>query len=275
MDARHAELIRDGNNVMYAFAEGIVARIGRPGGAQAAQREVAVSQWLNGAGVPATRTVNDLPQDLCVDDRPVTWWKLLPQHRPATPAELGTLLRQLHQLAPPHHLQLPHHDPFTDISSRIQRATWLGADDLAWLSDHEATLRRSYAALTSPAGNEVIHGDAWQGNVAVLGDGHAVLLDLEAVSLGRHEWDLVQIAVDYVDFERLSEYSYDGFVSAYGGFDLTHSSEFRIFADIQELRWLTFALSKASTDVSIAQECQHRLACLRGQIQHPWTWKAI
>ncbi|MFI7121925.1 phosphotransferase [Amycolatopsis sp. NPDC049868] len=275
LDAKRASLIRDGNNVMYALPGGIVARIGSPGGSRSAEREVAVSRWLNAEGVSATRTIETLPQGLCVDDRPVTWWKLLPSHRPATPAELGGLLRRLHQLAPPQHLKLPSHDPFADIGCRVRDAIWLDSDDRIWLTDHEESLRQSYAALPSPTGHDVIHGDAWQGNVAVLDDGHAVLLDLEAVSLGRHAWDLVQIAVDYTDFDRLTKDAYDGFVNAYGGFDLTHTSEFRLLADIQELRWLAFSLSKASSDARVAQECQHRLACLRGQLPRPWTWTAI
>lgn len=47
------------------------------------------------------------------------------------------------------------------------------------------------------------------------------MLDLDKVSLCRREWDLVQVAVDYTDFERTSESEYRSFVIAYGGYDVT------------------------------------------------------
>ncbi|WP_410646366.1 phosphotransferase [Amycolatopsis sp. cmx-4-54] len=275
LDADEAELIRDGNNVMYSLRGGIVARIGAPGSGEIALREVAVSRWLETAGLPATRAIADLPQDVRVDDRPITWWKLLPSHRPGAPSDLGTMLRRLHHLDPPQDLHLPEHDPFSGIRDRIQQASWLNGDDHTWLIEHEHHLNDAYSSLASPSDRGVIHGDAWQGNVALLGDGRTVLLDLEAVSYGYRDWDLVQIAVDFTDFHRLSRESYQGFIDSYGGHDMTISDNFRVFADIQELRWLAFALSKAADNPAAMRECRHRLACLQGDIPRPWTWAAL
>jgi hypothetical protein len=43
-------------------------------------------------------------------------------------------------------------------------------------------------------------------------------------------------------------------------------------ADIQELRWLTFVLSKVSIRSGAEDEVRHRVACLRGERARPWTW---
>ncbi|WP_410659550.1 phosphotransferase [Amycolatopsis sp. lyj-112] len=275
MDADDAELIRDGNNIMYSLRSGIVARIGAPGTRDTALREVAVSRWLETAGIPATQAIADLPQNVLVDDRPITWWKFLPSHRPATPSDLGRILLQLHRLDAPQDLHLPAHNPFAGIRDRVQQAIWLTDDDQTWLIEHERTLSKAYDSLSPPIDRGLIHGDAWQGNVALLDDGRTVLLDLEAVSHGHRAWDLIQIAVDFTDFRRLSRKAYQGFVDSYGGYDLTTSHNFRTFADIQVLRWLAFALSKATDDPAAIRECRHRLSCVRGDIPRPWTWAAL
>jgi len=50
---------------------------------------------------------------------PVTWWKLLPEHRRATPAELGAVLHELHALPIPETLQLPQLNPFERLAELI------------------------------------------------------------------------------------------------------------------------------------------------------------
>jgi aminoglycoside phosphotransferase (APT) family kinase protein len=136
-------------------------------------------------------------------------------------------------------------------------------------------LKKDFNDLAFASSRELIHGDAWQGNVAVPDSGPPILLDLEMVSLGDHAWDLVQIAVDYTDFARLTTTDYKAFVTAYGGADLTTMSGFRTLADIQELRWVAFALSKATVSKSAATEARHRIACLQGDVPRPWSWNAF
>lgn len=121
----------------------------------------------------------------------------------------------------------------------------------------------------------MIHGDAWQGNLAVPADGGPILLDLENVAVGRPEWDLVSLAVDHVDFARVSDEDYADFRAAYGGPDILTWPGFRDLADAQELRWTAFALSKADTTDTARQQAQHRIACLRGDVDRPWTWSAL
>jgi hypothetical protein len=111
--------------------------------------------------------------------------------------------------------------------------------------------------------------------VAVPDDGGAILLDLEHVALGPHEWDLIAVAVDQTDFRRIGVAEYRSFVDAYGGYDVTTWPGYRTLADTLELRWVCFALGKASRDKAAADEARHRIACLRQEIPRPWTWTAL
>jgi aminoglycoside phosphotransferase (APT) family kinase protein len=270
-----AEVIRDGSNAMYRLSGDVVARIGPTGMQETAEREVRVSRWLATAGLPVVYALDGLPQPTMVDDRPVTWWRFLPEHRSATPGELGAVLRSLHSLTPPDHLDLPVHNPFSGLSRRISQATAPNDDDQTWLTRRLDELRERYRRLPMGKSYRVIHGDAWQGNVAVSDSAPPTLLDLEHVSIGHPDWDLVSIAVDHTDFARLTAADYHAFVAAYGGYDVTTTPVFRTLADIQELRWVCFVLSKSATSTHAARETRHRIACLRGDTPRPWVWTAF
>jgi aminoglycoside phosphotransferase (APT) family kinase protein len=260
---------------MYRLPDDVVARVGRPDTASTARREVKVSHWLTASGLPVTQALPDLPQPTIVDGRPVTWWRLLPEHRPANPGELGSALRTLHALPVPTTLNLPTSDPFDRFDVRISGAQGLGADNQEWLAQHVTDLRERYDRLALGEPHHVIHGDAWQGNIAVPAFGPPILLDLEDVAIGHPDWDLIQLAVDYTDFARLDEHDYRDFVDAYGGHDITATAGFRVWADIQELRWTCFVIGKSHNNPAARDEALGRIACLRGEIPRPWSWNAF
>src|SRR5690606_31537767 len=112
LDASTATPLRTGAHAIFELDGGIIARIGKPGSADTARRELRISHWLNHSGIPAVKAVERLPQPIVVDNYPVTWWQLIPDHRPATPAELGTALAHLHTLTPPTIFDLPEYQPF-------------------------------------------------------------------------------------------------------------------------------------------------------------------
>lgn len=270
-----ATLIRDGSNALYRLHGNIVARIGRAGTEETAAREVRVSRWLASVGVPAVHALANIPQPTVVGSRPVTWWDLLPEHRSATTAELGVVLRRLHGIARPSGIRLPVVDPFAGLDDSLDRAI-MPAEDRAWLRARLGQLREQYQELDLAQPRQVVHGDAWQANVAVpYSTGTPVLLDLEHAGMGNPAVDLAPIAGDYVDFARISDVDYQAFVDAYGGHDLTTEPVFRTLADIQEIRWTAFVLTKSSTDPRAHHEARHRIACLRGEVPRPWTWTAF
>ncbi|WP_069166809.1 phosphotransferase enzyme family protein [Nocardia altamirensis] len=275
VDLHGAQVIRDGSNAIYRLAHDMVARIGQPGCLEAAERELRISQWLNNSGIPTVEAMSALRQPVVVADRPVTWWRLIPDHRPSTPAEMGAMLSALHALPPPTELQLPAYDPFTGLHERLVTAAMIDEDDRTWLLSHHTELRTQYDALPEAFSLSVIHGDAWQGNLVVPSSGVPTVLDLDKVSIGRREWDLIQLAVDYTDFSRVSGQDYRAFVEAYGGYDVTSWPGFRVLADIQELRWVGFAIARSPDSPRAAAQAKHRIACLRGQVARPWRWDAL
>ncbi|KIH97096.1 hypothetical protein LP52_21225 [Streptomonospora alba] len=276
INADGAELIRDGANVLYRLPDRVVARVGRPGICVVAEREVDVSRWLEGCAVPVVHALAGVPQPVVIGGRPVTWWRLLPPHRPATPGELGAVLGTIHSLPIPEELRLPRFDPFAGIDpDHISTAQALDPQDRAWLTRRLADLREQYQGLGAVGSCSVIHGDAWQGNVAVPDNGTPIVMDLEKVALGPRDADLVSLAVDYTDFARIADEDYNAFVTAYGGYDVTTAPGFRTLAEIQELRWVCFTLSKAESRPGAAEEARHRIRCLRGHVPRPWTWNAF
>ncbi|WNV89693.1 aminoglycoside phosphotransferase family protein [Umezawaea sp. Da 62-37] len=277
LDSRDLEVIRNGSHLVCKLPGGVVARVGQHGTQKSAYREVAASHWLGDHGLPTVKAVNTLLQPTVVDGHPVTWWEFLPSHRPATPAELGSVLHILHNLPRPAGLDIPKLDPFVKISQQIGATKALSQSDQDWISKKLDELQRNYAHIEWRSPYKLIHGDAWQGNVAVSTEGQAILLDLESVSLGPPEWDLVPIAADYVDFARITPTDYGEFVTSYGGFDVTSWTNFRTLADIQELKWISFAFTQAESREGPAaeKEARHRLACFRDNLPKPWKWNAL
>lgn len=275
VDVRNAELIRNGSHAMYKLPAGIVARIGGRGTAGESKREVEVSRWLARSGMVVTEALPSVMQPVVVDDRPVTWWRLLTAHRSSTPPELGAVLRALHALPVPDFPQLPVTDPFAGLYERIADAVYLDRSDREWLTGHMGMLRDDYDRLSFGMPSHVIHGDAWQGNVVVPTCGIPVLLDFEHVAIGWPDWDLVPLAVDFNDFARIPQADYQAFVAAYGGYDVIKSSHFRTLADIQELRWVCFAIGKGSASIVAREQARHRISCIRGDVPHPWSWTAF
>jgi hypothetical protein len=272
-----AELVRHGSHAIFRLPGGIVARLGPAGSEAAAQREVEASRHLAAAGISVVHAI-DVAQPLVEAGRPVTFWDELPPHRPASPAELGAFLHQLHRIPPEPAWHLPALDPFAKLTQRIDRApaSIVTGATRAWLTRHHDALLTAWHDRPAGRPTGVVHGDAWQANVAVpLDGGDPVLLDLEHVAIGPPEWDLTPMAVDHVDFDRLDPGDYEAFVRDYGGYDVTGWPGFRALADVQELRWTCFALDVAARNPDAALEVTHRIACLRGEVRKPWRWAAL
>lgn len=273
IDASEARLIRNGSHVMWAMPGGIVGRVGERGSKDASAREVAISRWLDSAGIRAVRALDGPMQPTVVEDFTVTWWELLPEHRPASPAELGSVLRRLHNVTERPSVALPTFSAFGSTRRRLQGLHEFDLE-VAWLTERMDCLERQYLELAGDMRSGPIHGDAWQGNAAVLDNEHTVILDLEAFCVGPIYWDLIPVAVDYTDFSRITVREYEEFADAYG-FDVTATVEYRTLADIQETRWTAYVLGKATRDSAEGVEAKHRIACLMGDIPRPWKWKAF
>jgi aminoglycoside phosphotransferase len=262
LDGGGAELLRLGENAIYRLASvPVVVRIAR-GYLPDVRAEVAVARWLESAGFPAVRLAGPADQPLVVEGRPVTFWGLIAEREEfGTVAELGTLLRWLHELEPPSSLVLPVLAPFGRAVIRIERAD-LADDDRAFLLSRMAELSERYAGLefVLPAGP--VHGDASVGNILRRDDGVAVLTDLDGFAVGPREWDLVQTALY---FERQGWHTaaeYESFVSAYG-FDVMSWPGYPVLRDMRELAMVSWLMQNAGERPEIAAEVRKRIADLR------------
>ncbi|ARZ66730.1 aminoglycoside phosphotransferase family protein [Streptomyces abikoensis] len=274
LSAVGAEPIRIAGNAIWRLTGRIVARIGRPDGRAVAERELAVARWLTANGISTVRpAVTDEP--VLAAGRPVTFWAELPPHQPGTAGDIARLLKQMHALSPPGSLGLRPLDPLTKPKRRIAEAGILTPDDRSWLQDHADRLSADFARLPSGLPFCALHGDAWDGNVAVDADGIAYLLDLENTCYGPPEWDLVSTAVKRITTATVTVPEYEDFCATYG-MDVTSWPGYPVLAGIRELRMVTFALQIADEHPHARAEAQHRVDCLRGRKgARPWTWTAV
>ncbi|WP_028648077.1 phosphotransferase enzyme family protein [Nocardiopsis sp. CNT312] len=270
--AHRASPVRIAENAVYRLP-GTIVRIARPGQADAARREVAVARWLADHRVPAVRPL-DIDQPVLVDDQAVTFWAELPEHTHGTVDDVAHLLRRLHALPAPDHLDLGRLDPFVRLHTRIADATGhLPDEDLRWLSAHTRHLHQQWEHLPPGQPQSVVHGDAWTGNVARCADGTAVLLDLERCSIGPVEWDLVSTAIKASTVPWLDQDDYARFVQAYGGYDVTAWPGFILMRDIRELRMTLYCAQHAGADPKMQAQARLRIDCLRGRRGgRPWHW---
>ncbi len=197
--------------------------------------------------VPAVRPISELEQAVDAGGRAITFWQELPSHRPGIITDLAHLLRRQHTLPVPTDIDLGHLDPFVRLAERIQEAG-LDPEARAWLVNRLDLLRGAWVDLPAGMSDAVIHGDAWPGNVAVLDDGTALLLDFECTSVGPPEWEVTSTAVSRGTFGELAEADYRALCRAYGDADVQCWSRYPVLPDARELSLVCFALQSA---------CQH------------------
>lgn len=277
LDPRGAEPIRFGENALYRLAgQGVVVRVARfgPDALTTATKEVDVSRWLAGHHVRAVKALAGIEQPVDVDGRIVTFWEELPPHRYGRYPEIAHALRRLHSLPIPHHLGLEPLAPFTRLAERIDAASTLSTDDRSWLQGRLGDLQDRYVHELPPGlPHGVVHGDASAGNVVATEDGQVFLLDLERISIGPPEWDLVATAIDYTTFGVLDLDGYREFCREYGA-DVTEWDGFDVMRDARELRITCWMAQIATEHPRAREQAALRVACLRGKHgPRPWPWQ--
>jgi aminoglycoside phosphotransferase (APT) family kinase protein len=278
LDVSGAELLRLGENALYVLPDAeVVVRIARSLGAiEDVRKEVRVARWLAETKFPAVRLADITPdQPLIVDDRPVTFWRLIHAQPPdPSPADLGYLLRRLHRMEPPPWLDLPKFSPFARVSARLERPP-AGADerDVEFLARLFADLHEEYGALSYVLSPGPVHGDAYVSNLMRDSDAEqVVILDFESFSFGPPEWDLCVTAARYDGFAWMDRPAYEAFAEAYD-FDVLTWEGFPVFRAIRELTMTTWLMQLAD-DPKAASEFRRRLDDLRSET-FPRRWSAF
>ncbi|SCD99960.1 Phosphotransferase enzyme family protein, partial [Streptomyces sp. SolWspMP-sol7th] len=165
-----AELMVLGENAVFASGD-LVIKVGRaPELLDRAQLALRIADWLKESDVPAVRAARSEP--LLVEGHPVTLWERLPEaSRPATPADLATLLRRVHALPAPS-FALPRRE----LLGGVERWLRLAGDaidpaDADFLRARRDGFAPAAAALTPHLTPGPVHGDALPRNVLAGPDG--------------------------------------------------------------------------------------------------------
>nr|WP_206322611.1 aminoglycoside phosphotransferase family protein [Streptomyces sp. HNM0575] len=260
-----AELLALGENAVFALGppgapEPLVVRVGRdPSLLERAERELRVADWLERQGVPAVRAARS--GVAVVEGHPLTFWRRLAEPvREAVPADLGALLRLVHELPEP-----PFELPRRDLLSGVERWLRLAGDavpaaDAAYLRARRADFDAAAAELTPVLPPGPLHGDALPRNVHV-GPYGPLLVDLETFSDDLREHDLVVLALS-LDRYGLEEADYSGFVRAYG-WDVREWPGCAVLRGARETAACAWVAQHAPANPAARREFARRVASLR------------
>ncbi|KWX00762.1 hypothetical protein TH66_03250 [Carbonactinospora thermoautotrophica] len=273
LDPTGAELIHITVNALYRLRSApVVVRIaGSRTLLPRVHRLIQVARWLEQQDFPAVRLTAGINQPVIVDetDHVVTFWDYLPQDgQSMEPRDLAEPLRRLHTLPPPS-FPLPTWDPIREARRRLAAAHHLDAQHRAWLEHMAEEVERELPCVPYVLPRAVIHGDAYVGNLLRDRQGRPVLCDLDAVSIGPPEWDLVPTAVAYLRFGKERSF-YQDLADTYG-FDVLAWEGFPSLRKARELNVLTGVLPALTSSPGIAAEFTHRMEGLRAGREDTWT----
>jgi Ser/Thr protein kinase RdoA (MazF antagonist) len=277
------KLVRFGTNAVFEVCGAHVAlRLRRPGTAPSEiEQQVAFAKWLAENDFPVNRPVEGLTVlHEGLDGAVASFWEWIDDDRGGRidTRELGALIRRFHDLTDecPMAAAFPQWDAIAEIEQRIwaleqEAGRWLPRTQLdlirQWLRENESELNGVDWRL--PTG--LIHGDAHTGNVLAIRSGGGLLIDLDAVTRGHREWDLVPTAVSRLrfrdDMDSISE-----FATAYG-FDLLNWSGWPAMRRLRELYMTSWLMTVASSRER-QDEVNHRMNCLRAHDEES-RWHAV
>ncbi|MFE7547763.1 phosphotransferase enzyme family protein [Streptomyces gardneri] len=255
-----ARLLALGENAVLAVGD-LVVKVGRDAELfERAEREMALADWLAGAGVPAPRAAEEKPR--LVEGHPVTFWHRLPDPvRPAEPRDLAPLLRAVHALPEPVGFTLPRRELLGGVERWLRLAgEAIDPADAAFLRERRDAFAPAAAALTPRLAPGPIHGDALPRNVLVGPEG-PVLMDLETFSSDLREHDLVVLALSR-DRYGLDPAAYEAFTEAYG-WDVREWEGCAVLRGARETASCAWVAQHAPANPKALAEFERRVRSLR------------
>lgn len=272
VDPDGIEMLRLGDHAVFRIDDGrIISRVGRGIDRLASvQREVAVARWLADKEYPAARLVTDAEQPIVIEDHPVTFWEgLADGDTYASTAEMGVILRRLHELESPP-FPLPQLQPFDKVASRLDGAA-IPESTRVFLRSMARDLKAEYERLKFSLPSGHLHGDFNVGNVLRDATGRPHVIDLDGFSVGPREWDLMQAAMYYDSFGWHTEVEYADFVAGYG-FDVREWAGYTVLRSVRELLMVTWLSQNAGANPRAAEEVEKRVETLRsGGSRRHWA----
>lgn len=266
--AGEAELLALSENAVFAVGD-LVVKVGRaaPELLERARRELRIAHWLDASEIPAVRAAE--PEPRLVDGHPVTLWhRLGTALRPAEPADLAGLLRQVHALPSPS-FELPRRELLGGVARWLRLAgDAIDQADADYLRERRDGFAAAAAALTPQLPPGPIHGDALPRNVHIGPDG-PVLVDLETFAGDLREHDLVVMALSR-DRYGLPAVTYDAFVTTYG-WDVREWDGCAVLRGARETASCAWVAQHAPSNPKALAEFRRRVASLRdGDTEVRW-----
>lgn len=271
IEARSIELIRMGSNAVYRVDGNVIARVAQSAQLFAnAEKQIAVSSWLESVNYPATRAL-DVAQPVRADGRVVTFWESVSAETVYAPiGDVAMLLKQLHALSSPTSIKLPELQPFGASDDPLPLFEGLFPRDAQFLRERIVWARENFPRLPYALPRGPVHGDANVGNVICNMQGRAILIDLDGFAIGAREWDLVQTALFYDRLGWHTEAEFASFVDVYG-YDIMDWAGYADLADMREVAMTAWLGKKASTSSEAAAEVTKRVSAIRsGSSRQDW-----
>ncbi|MFG1761045.1 phosphotransferase family protein [Micromonospora echinofusca] len=295
VDPESASLVKYTMNAVFVAPPVVIRLAVGPHAAALACRVVSLATCLAEAGMPTVRLATGVrPQPIISGDWVATVWQYVPTvGDEPKPADLAAPLRELHSLDRLE-VALPVWSPIEKFRRRLNAAAALPAEEAGelerWsrgeLGTRSADLLRVLHRRCDEAEEDldrvdwrlppgVIHGDAHTGNVLLAAGGgptarrEPLLCDLDGISLGPREWDLVPTAHGATRFGR-SLNDYRDFVDAYG-VDVMAWTGWTTLRRVRELQLVTSTIDTLAGRPEVARELAHRLRSLfAGDLEVRW-----
>ncbi|MGM1063108.1 phosphotransferase [Saccharothrix sp. Mg75] len=287
LDTSRVRTLRHHSNAVYLVgppSREVVVKIGRPGpdpdqDLSNAHGLVELTQWLTHHDVPTTTLLDTAPQPLFIDGHVITMWHYLHQQQPITTQAIAAPLRALHQ-APLPPIPRPALDPHTAITRSITASRILTARQRNMLLERLDRLMPAWTSLCLDSATRLVHTDPQHRNtlwrhpadrprrsIKQTAD-QAVLCDLDDITLGPVEWDLVTIEIHHRRFGHDAA-DYDTFCSAYGR-DIRDWPSYPDLRDLRELRMIATNARKSQPSSPPAAEVHRRIDSLDGPPNRRW-----
>jgi thiamine kinase-like enzyme len=263
LDPRGAELVRMGENALYRLQSApIMVRVGRS--VEASKKETEVARWLTANRFPAV-SLTAVEQPVVVQGMAVTFWEFIEESDvPATSADLGHILKNLHALPEPTELALPPFEPLPKFDERILSiGSRLDVESREFLTERRDELEARFLDVKFELEPGPIHGDAHRHNlIRESCDQNVKLIDLEDFCVGPREWDLCVEAIGFRTFGWITEDEYEAYVGA-SGFDALNWSGYPVMQSIRELNMTTWLAQNLGQSKDVDVEVYRRIEDLR------------
>ncbi|MEU4806345.1 phosphotransferase [Actinosynnema sp. NPDC023587] len=286
LDARDAQVLRHHTNAVYLVGDvpnAVVVKISRPGSnpqqsLSNARGLVSLVAWLTRHRVPISPLLHGVEQPVVIDNHVVTFWHHLPQDRPVSTEAIAKPLLALHQALQPS-INLPAFDPITAITRSADASRILSDEHKVVIREKLDGLRTFWAHLVQATSPCLIHTDPQHRNTlwrpatggeraAVRGfPTSAILCDLDGVTLGPVEWDLVTVEVHC---RRFGHADYETFAAAYGR-DVREWQGYPKLRALRELRMITTNARKSQPGSPQAAEVIRRVHSIDEDVTLRWN----